>query len=147
MSQVLARLLISLAASQWLYAELLLFYPDVDQVARRVLQVLSIPTHDRWNATDDSAGMRTLAKLFGRRVPRQEAAPQFQLVRSTRGPSQPISVHRSALSELDEISMPLLQDETAYEDLFEESSFERPFVSGRAIFGSLSDRAGFRTPI
>src|SRR6201999_979551 len=67
MTQVLLRLLISLAASQWLYLELLLFYPDVDQLARRGFEVIRIPTHDKWEGFEQSTGMNTLVKLFGRR--------------------------------------------------------------------------------
>jgi len=48
MLQQLGKLAVSLMVTNWIYAEALLLFPQIDPLARRVLRVMRIPTHDEW---------------------------------------------------------------------------------------------------
>ena len=48
MLQQLGKLAVSLIVTNWIYAEAVLLFPQIDPLARRVMRVMRIPTHDEW---------------------------------------------------------------------------------------------------
>lgn len=55
----LARFFASFLISNWIYSEVVLFYPPFDSFAKTVYRTAQLPTHDKWGdlADPEAAGM------------------------------------------------------------------------------------------
>lgn len=56
------KVLLSLLITNWIYAEIVLFCPAVDDFVSRVIAVLAIPTHDKWPDIANSPEAKRLGR-------------------------------------------------------------------------------------
>ena len=54
MVQFAAKFLVSLLITNWLYAESMLLFPDLQEFGDRIIAKFQIPTHDKWSEIADS---------------------------------------------------------------------------------------------
>lgn len=136
MTQLLAKLLIAAAASQWLYAELILYHPEVDDWSKRAMKVLSISTNDRSSGHTIDQMRETMRSWLGRPVP---VAPPSQVAAAS------LYKRSSPLDEVEKllarpIAIPgrsLAEPEIEFVNLFEDTGDEpRQYLWGSEIFDS-----------
>lgn len=142
MPQVLAKLLIAFAASQWLYAELVARHPETDQWTRRAMRVLSSSTGERLSKETGSTLRGIVDGIIGGRP--AEATPNTANVSSGGRPSKLAEVEMLMLhpassmnvtpstvsGELAALDLP---DEPQYLPLFENAN-GKPFYWGLEMF-------------
>ena len=149
MIQVIAKLLISLAVTQWLYAEMILFYPESESLAKRLFQKTIIPTHDQWSNSGDSKFEQDLCRVFAKvfyadskdKPASSLCTPKDQSEDKSSKKSRKLSVPIPSVT-----SQETVQAKIVIVGLFARSEREReilPFLSGQDIFGSEYYKARF----
>ena len=139
MTQLFAKLIIVLAASQWIYAEFLLYHPDADVWAKRAMQVLSVPTHDKWTNPRVVPFKRALKEILGEPRAIQIHTARVRLTDiETALDLLPVSAEHSGNKDPPHVAL-----DAPYVDLFDQGSEGRPFLWGAEIFESESYKTAY----
>jgi hypothetical protein len=118
----IARFFLSILITHWIYSETVLVCPPFDPFAKQVLQVVQIPTHDKWGQIADDAGADRLSAEMDRAAALKAPGIHFEL--SHFFDDQVKSIWKLG-------SLKGLQDMLFASN---SSASDRPFLSGDEIF-------------